>query len=166
MQSKWVSFVSVLLLGALIVLIVMFALSSQTPSSIPSQDQAVNGDETRADDPDQSNVNNGNGHYREIDKEEAPQDIQVWVERSLEMALAQSMNFENKTYILITRGTMPTAGYEIHLEQVRFTDEAVEIHVNYTDPQGAAAEVITYPYKLIVMDMTEKPIRFIETDGY
>ncbi len=93
-----------------------------------------------------------------------PTEVREWVERSRNIELAQTMNTNEHTYILITRGEKPTAGYDIQLKQIQQTENGIEVEVTFGEPGDVAAEVITYPYLLIAIDRTDLPVQFKESN--
>lgn len=103
--------------------------------------------------------------YEEISREQAPQAVQDWVDRSLKMELGQSMTVGDKTYLLITRGEKNTGGFDVEVSGIQDRGDHWEVSVTYTDPgENPVIQVFTYPYTLIAMDKTDKPIQFTEVN--
>ena len=90
------------------------------------------------------------------DASEAKQLARWLLDPDLEARLA-AIDFESNWLIAALRGRMNTAGFAIAIEQVGYEDEAVQVTVALTDPAPDAmvAQVITYPYDLIVVPVEE-----------
>lgn len=95
------------------------------------------------------------------DISKVPIEVQEWIERSKGMELAQRLNLEDSTYLLVTRGPKNTGGYTVSLSSVQEKKDEVVVTVTYAEPKGPATQVMTYPYVLAVMNKTEKLIRLI-----
>jgi hypothetical protein len=90
-----------------------------------------------------------------------------WVDRSKTMELGQSMTVDGKTYILVTRGTKNTGGYDVKVNSVMDHGSEAVVSVEYVDPAPGdiVTQAITYPYELISIKATDKKIRFEEKSG-
>lgn len=63
-------------------------------------------------------------------------------------------------YILITGGEVPTSGYSVRLDDIRETDAGLFLQAGLTtpDPNHMHAQVISYPYLVIQVQDTGKPV--------
>ncbi len=97
-----------------------------------------------------------------MEVEDLPEELQGWGENSKNVMLAQSRTHEGRQYLLATYGMQPTAGYLVEMIEVEVTEDTVEVLVDYTQPDEdePVAQVITYPYELLVIHDTERPIEF------
>jgi hypothetical protein len=96
-----------------------------------------------------------------------PLAVQQWIERSLKVEAGQRMTLDGRTYLLVTRGTKPTGGYDVQLKSIQEKDSELVVTVDYIDPAPGTAvtEAITYPYALVSIPATDINIRFEEADG-
>lgn len=97
-----------------------------------------------------------------VKPEEAPPEVKELLERSLGIECAQNLTVGETTYLLVTRGAKPTAGYAVDIESAVDTGEEVAVTVRYMDPApgAAVAQVLTHPYALAAIPKAGKPIRF------
>ncbi|RQD77232.1 MAG: protease complex subunit PrcB family protein [Candidatus Syntrophonatronum acetioxidans] len=97
-----------------------------------------------------------------MEVEDLPEELQDWGENSKNVRLAQSRTHEGRQYLLATYGMQPTAGYLVEMIEVVVTEDSVEVLVDYTQPEEdePVAQVITYPYDLLVIHDTERPVKF------
>ncbi|GAB6933914.1 protease complex subunit PrcB family protein [Calditerricola satsumensis] len=105
--------------------------------------------------------------YRVIPRHDAPPDIQQWIDRHFRNEGAYVSRTADATYVLISRGEKPTAGYGIAVQAVTCKDGGIVVTVRTIDPQPGdiVAEVITYPHVVVKLDAQSKPIRVVTTDG-
>jgi len=68
-----------------------------------------------------------------------------------------AVDFEDDFILAVMRGEMPTAGYSVTIEDVRYDGEMVDVFVSLTNPgpDDAVAQVITYPLAVQVISRTE-----------
>ena len=68
-----------------------------------------------------------------------------------------AVDFEDDFILAVIRGEMPTAGYSVTIEDVRYDREMVDVFVSLTNqgPDEAVAQVITYPLAVQVISRTE-----------
>ncbi|HHV08476.1 MAG TPA: protease complex subunit PrcB family protein [Firmicutes bacterium] len=97
-----------------------------------------------------------------VTKGSAPKEVTSLLDYSIGTELAQSITFGDRTYLIVTRGSQPTGGYGVNIEQVTETDEEVVVKVGYQDPAPGAivTQAITYPYCIAMIRKTTKPVRF------
>ncbi|MBO8129326.1 MAG: protease complex subunit PrcB family protein [Peptococcaceae bacterium] len=97
-----------------------------------------------------------------IDINEAPEEIQQWVERNRKNEATGTRNYNGKTYLLVTRGQKCTGGYGVTITDIQDLGNEIVVKVQYRDPAPGAMVpmVLTYPYALAVIDKTEEPVRF------
>lgn len=97
-----------------------------------------------------------------VDPEKAPEEVRELLTRSLGFECAQSLTVGETTYLVVTRGEKPTAGYAVVIESAVDTGEEIVVTVKYVDPAPGAivAQVLTHPYALAAVPKAGKPIRF------
>ena len=68
-----------------------------------------------------------------------------------------AVDFETDVIMAVLRGEMPTAGYSITIEDVRFAGEIVEVVVSLTNPgpDEMVAQVITHPLAVEVISRVD-----------
>lgn len=83
-----------------------------------------------------------------------PAEINKYLTDNQSKETQQAFNINNKTYIVLTMGQKPTAGYLIELKDMSLKDGALKVFVKYEKPgkDDMAAEVITYPSLVIETD--------------
>ena len=93
---------------------------------------------------------------------ELPTEIENWIENSKKIFLGQAYEYEDKLYILVTYGEKPTGGYTVEILEINDKPEALEITVNFSEPEPdqTVTQAITYPYDLKIADPTDKEIIF------
>lgn len=98
--------------------------------------------------------------YKLIEMEQAPEEIQEWIENNQHLETYMTFHTEEKTYVVITRGEMRTGGYDIKVLRVDDADDHILIAVQYINPlpDQMVIQMITYPYVIIELDPTEKEI--------
>lgn len=86
--------------------------------------------------------------------ENYPADITKYLDDHKEKETQQAFNINNKTYIVLTMGQMPSAGYQIELKDIILKDGALKVFVKYEKPgnNDIVATVITYPTLVIETD--------------
>ena len=64
-----------------------------------------------------------------------------------------NLNFESSWVLVLFRGVMPSAGYDVTIETIRQLDSMVEVVVSLSNPGPTelVANVITYPFDVLVI---------------
>ena len=98
--------------------------------------------------------------YKLIEIEQAPEEIQEWIENNKHLETYMTFHTEEKTYVVIMRGEMMTGGYGIEVLRVDETDDHILIAVQYINPlpDQMGIQMISYPYVIIELDPTDKEI--------
>ena len=96
-------------------------------------------------------------------KGEAPQEVVDLLNCSVATELAQSYTLGEKTYLIVTRGSKPTGGYGVQIEEVTETQTEVIVKVRYDDPapDDEVTQAITYPNIIGMVEKLTKPVRFV-----
>jgi len=70
-----------------------------------------------------------------------------------------NLDFESSWVLVVFRGVMPRAGYDVTIEMIRQLDSMVEVVVSLGDPGPTelVADVITYPYDVLVIARSDIP---------
>ncbi len=68
-----------------------------------------------------------------------------------------AVDFEDDFILAVLRGEMPTAGYTVTIEDVRYAGEMVDVFVSLTNPgpDEMVAQVITYPLAVQVISRSD-----------
>jgi len=95
--------------------------------------------------------------------ETLPAAVQVWVEDSRTMFLAQSKKVDNMLYLLVTYGEKPTGGFAVEIGEVVVADGKIIVPVNFRKPgpDEMVTQALTYPYDLKVMEALDLPVEFV-----
>lgn len=82
--------------------------------------------------------------------------------KQLERALACCFN--DKIYVIVTRGQKPTGGYDIGIDKMKLIKEedktnTLVVYTVFTDPRPGdiLTQVITYPYEVAETNLSELP---------
>ena len=97
-----------------------------------------------------------------------PGEILRWIEYSKEIPLVQEKEYMGQRYILITEGMKPTGGFSVEVVGVYKRGNTLEILVQSISPgeNDIVAQVITYPYDLIIVEEKGLELRFRDvSDG-
>lgn len=96
--------------------------------------------------------------FEEVKIDEVPEAVRDWSAGYLEEAEPQATRFdhEGKTYILVTFGQKPTAGYSVEIAKVADNEGRLEVvaRLKQPGPDEVVAQVITYPAALVRIDAT------------
>lgn len=95
-----------------------------------------------------------------------PAEISRYLEANKEKETQQALNVNNKTYLVLTMGQKPSAGYGIELKDLSLKDGSLKASVKYIQPAKDAivATVITYPTLVIETDDIYEGHYLIEYD--
>lgn len=105
-----------------------------------------------------------NVEHRVLADEEIPVELinEILPEyKQLERALACCFN--EKIYVIVTRGEKATGGYDIGIDQIKQVQEddinKLIVYVNFTDPKpgDVVTQVITYPYEVALTNLETLP---------
>lgn len=101
--------------------------------------------------------------YKIIEKNEAPEEVQEWIEKNKYEENHTIVKTNQRTYVIITRGEKRTGGYGIDISSVEEKDNVIYILVKYMDPdpEDIVIQTVTYPYIIVELEETEKEIRII-----
>jgi len=86
--------------------------------------------------------------------EDYPAEISAYLEENKTMETQRALNVNNKTYLVLTMGQCPTAGYQIEFTNLSLKDGKLIIKAKYVKPNrdDIVATVITYPSLVIETD--------------
>jgi len=150
------------LIAILCVLVVLSVTGCTRGSENPGVNDPIHGqgNET-AKDKDQAGKNIDSNTERQWDGVKGkvltgdyPEEIIKYLEDHKQNENQQAFNVNNKTYIVMTMGEQPSAGYIIELKDVVLKDGALKVFVKYEKPlkDDMVATVITYPSLVIETD--------------
>lgn len=76
---------------------------------------------------------------------------------------APVVDFSTETALVALMGQQPTAGYDIRITDVRDPGPMVNVRVfeSLPNPDLLAAQVITYPYDIVIVSKISKPVNFV-----
>lgn len=100
--------------------------------------------------------------FQRPDYNNLPWEVKNWIEDSKELFLSQKRVFGSKTYILVTWGLKPTAGYSVKIDEVFNENGKLVVSVLLEDPpaDSMVAQVLTFPYDLIVINYEVGEVEF------
>ena len=92
-----------------------------------------------------------------IDNLDDAKQLLNWFPRADVEEMLAGIDFASNRLVVAVRGRMNTAGFEIEIQGISASAEFIEITVALTDPDpdGATAQVITYPYDLTVVGIDD-----------
>lgn len=103
--------------------------------------------------------------YKVLAEEQIPTELtnEILPEyKQLERALACCFN--DKIYVIVTRGQKPTGGYDIGIDKMKLVKEedkttTLVVYTVFTDPSPGdiLTQVITYPYEVAETNLSELP---------
>ncbi len=75
---------------------------------------------------------------------------------------APEIDFSRQTVLVALMGQQPTAGYTIDIVDVRATGQNIMAYVatQRPDPDDVVAQVLTYPYSMVVVPKLSQPVSF------
>lgn len=102
--------------------------------------------------------------FIEIEPEDMTNKLSAWVESSLLNPHTESRIINGDTYILITRGTKNTGGYNVSVERIEHWNDSLKVYMNYIDPKKGdlVTQGITHPYTLVKVDGVHRNIKYEE----
>ena len=71
----------------------------------------------------------------------------------------------NETFIIVSYGEKPTAGYEVRIVDVQTEGERAVVTAELIEPDGMVAQVITYPYAVEVLKGAFSDVEFRDAGG-
>lgn len=94
-----------------------------------------------------------------IEQEEAlPPNIKTAVEKVTSSKLSQNqvVPAAGRSYLIVTLGERPTAGYTVHIQKVEQQGNALHVYVKEKPPAKGAMviQVISYPYTVVSINGT------------
>ena len=92
-----------------------------------------------------------------------PPEIQKWVDYSRDLWLAQTRQFGENLYLLVTYGEKPSGGYSVEITDVMEEDQHLTVAVEFTKPAEGeqVTDAITRPYDLKKIDPIDMPVEFV-----
>jgi len=89
--------------------------------------------------------------YQVLEEKKAPEKITNWVEKNKNHEGYTVLHQDNKIYVLITRGTKKTSGYDLKINAVETEKEKIKVQVEYINPKPdqIVAQVINCPTLII-----------------
>jgi hypothetical protein len=97
--------------------------------------------------------------YAVMDLEALPEAVDAWVkEKAAGDPVALSMDDGDYTYILVSTGAQPTAGYDVEVRSIQDDGTGryvVTVRATRPDPDQAVADVLTCPTAVVRIDRTD-----------
>lgn len=95
-----------------------------------------------------------------------PAEIVKYLEDNKTKETQQTMNINNRTYLIVTMGERPSAGYSLELQNLALKDGTLKAKVKYQKPgkDDITATVITYPSLVVETDDIYEGHYMIEFD--
>jgi hypothetical protein len=94
-----------------------------------------------------------------------PAEVRNWLSNMKPYLVAGVIERGGKTYLLVSGGEQRTAGYEVKISDVTESDDQLTVYVDMTNPGGPAAQVLSYPNAVYVMDRSiddDKKVVFVK----
>ncbi len=85
-----------------------------------------------------------------------------WYETKYQVEGLHSFTRDNRRYVLLSAGEMPTGGYTIEEPQIVFTETQIEIRAKLSAPRGdeVVIQVLTYPHVLLSLPFDRRHLVF------
>lgn len=97
-----------------------------------------------------------------LDKEDVPQELKTAIVENMEQPFKLTFSDQGFTYIAEGYGPQQKSGYSVKVTGLYETENAVYIHTELLGPEKGekTKEVVTYPYVVVKMEMTDKNVVF------
>lgn len=94
-----------------------------------------------------------------------PEEVQEWIDGAREEFAAQTMEYEDVLYLLVTYGEKPTGGYDVEITSIVEEADKLVVTVDFTEPgeDDIVTQALTYPYDLAMLDDPGLPVEFVAT---
>ncbi len=95
-----------------------------------------------------------------------PAEVRNWLTNMKPYLVAGVVEKDGKTYLLVSGGEQRTGGHEVKISGVSDTGDKLTVRVVMTKPSEPAAQVISYPSAVYVMDKTlddDKEVVFVKS---
>lgn len=101
--------------------------------------------------------------FKRINPDSADPAVKKWVQVNRNTPGLHAASYSGKTYILVSRGEKPNAGYRITITNVVEEINQVAVYTAIQDPQPGMmyAQVLTTPIELVVIPQTQKPVKLL-----
>ncbi len=78
------------------------------------------------------------------------------------LGLQQEIDFDRSAVIAVFMGQRPTGGYDIEIKRIVESNDKILVYFETTEPSEdeMTAQVITSPYHMVKIDLTEKEVVF------
>jgi hypothetical protein len=93
--------------------------------------------------------------------------IYYWNQIDVEPAQsAPEVDFNQTMVILVSSGERSSSGYQVEITKLEESGSNLKVYYTSTSPADNCVQntVITYPYCLVTVTASDKPVRFIETE--
>lgn len=114
-----------------------------------------------------SNGNKKEEKLRDIDftvvpEKDIPEELMEIIDQSKEKVMRKTFSDKENLYIVVCYGAQPTTGYSITVKELYETKNVVNIRTWLIGPDKRenVSETITYPYIVLKIEYTEKPVVF------
>ncbi|MCF8566226.1 protease complex subunit PrcB family protein [Alicyclobacillus tolerans] len=107
--------------------------------------------------------------YQKVDFNEIPTQVENLVRqftipgRSTNQPVLLTKNLNGKMYIFISRGLVPTSGYDVSVTKVAQTENNIVIYYKFTNPKPGEvlANHSNMDYTIVVIPMRNLPVVFV-----
>ncbi|MDD4238812.1 MAG: protease complex subunit PrcB family protein [Desulfotomaculaceae bacterium] len=99
-----------------------------------------------------------------LDDDSVPQEIKAWAAANILQPFTGSKTLGEWSYLLITAGEKPTAGYSVGIISISGSSDKLKVYywVDGPEPGQVAAQANTYPYVLIRILANRATVEFVE----
>ena len=103
-----------------------------------------------------------------LDDEIIPQEIKNWASANISQPFTGSKTSGKWSYLLISAGQKPTAGYSVEVIRIYVKEDKVKVYyrVDGPAPGQVAAQVITCPYVLFRIPANKMMVEFMEENPW
>ncbi len=121
---------------------------------------SLGGTSPTPEDPVEETPGSGGGEFSEF-----PEPVADTLKIVRQIQAGTTVVHEDQTFIIVSYGEQPTAGYEVDIAGIETEGERAVVTVELTEPEGPAAEVITYPYAVEVLNGVYTDVQFQDARG-
>lgn len=96
-----------------------------------------------------------------------PAEVRTWLANMRPFLVAGVIEKDNKTYLMINGGEQKTGGHRLQVARIQESDRRMTVTVDFEKPSGPAAQVISYPNTVYVLDrpLGRKEVVFLSSEG-
>lgn len=110
----------------------------------------------------EKDINKSDIDYTVVEDADVPEEFMKIINDKKNRPFKITFSDKNNLYIAIGYGEQPTGGYSISVEEIYQTQEYIMVKTHFSGPvkNEKVSQVISYPYIVIMVENTDKTIKF------